>query len=262
MGMAPTFERDVLPIHPAGVPHKRRWLGHVRPEDGRGIGAIILLCLLGLILFAEPIFRLSIVLVSGFPESDGDIDLSRGVLLLVFLVNTTIFILLPVLYLWLIYPRQSWSMMVDELRARLEPMTAVWALVGAAVTFAFMVIMGLVLTGLVDMGWMEEPETSELVLALQPQLTLFLVIAIPLTAAVTEEVFFRGILQPRVGLVVSSLLFGLVHIGYGTWLQIVAPVVLGLFFGLMYRFTKTLWAPIAGHFTFDFVQLLGLYLTR
>jgi uncharacterized protein len=69
-------------------------------------------------------------------------------------------------------------------------------------------------------------------------------------------VFFRGLLQPRVGLVASSALFGIVHGAYATWLQLVVPALAGLLLGYLYLRTRDLWAPIAAHFMFNFVQFV------
>ncbi|MDD5503286.1 MAG: hypothetical protein PHH26_07480, partial [Candidatus Thermoplasmatota archaeon] len=55
-----------------------------------------------------------------------------------------------------------------------------------------------------------------------------LAVAVSLSAAITEETFFRGFLQNRIGLIAASILFGFAHIGYGTVAQIVFPFIYAL----------------------------------
>lgn len=254
-------EADVLPISPSGVPLKRRWFGHVGPGDWRAVLAIVLLAILGLLVFVDPLVSTVRFVLEGPPESAGPPTFSDALFVFIFAVNTVLFILLPVAYLLLVYPR-GMPAVLDEMRLRWRPRVPLWALVGALATVGALFAFGLLLSAIVHYGLIEEPQTSEYVLAIKPQLNWFWIVAIPLVAAVTEEIFFRGFLQPRVGLWASSVLFGVVHIGYGTVLQVVAPFLLGLLFAFLYLKTKTLWAPIAGHFAFDFVQLTLLYLVE
>jgi uncharacterized protein len=64
-----------------------------------------------------------------------------------------------------------------------------------------------------------------------------------------EETFFRGALQPEFGLVVASLVFGLVHVGpdrrYLLWT--VWAVLVGFLFGFLYEVAGGLLAPILAH---------------
>lgn len=74
-------------------------------------------------------------------------------------------------------------------------------------------------------------------------------------AAFGEEVFFRGLLQRRLGLWGQAVLFGAVHANYGTVLQVAVPFALGLLFGYVIQRGGRLWVVIAAHFTFNFLQL-------
>ena len=75
-----------------------------------------------------------------------------------------------------------------------------------------------------------------------------------------EELFFRGFLQPRLGILLTSVVFALAHLNYGSVSEVVVVFVLSLALGLAYRVTGNLWTPVAAHFTFNLVQLLiGMY---
>lgn len=79
--------------------------------------------------------------------------------------------------------------------------------------------------------------------------------------ATVEELFFRGLLQPvlqhRVGrwsgLAIPSLLFGLMHSGYGVPHELLFAVVLGLLLGLVYEYVESLALVILIHGTIDVV---------
>ena len=68
-------------------------------------------------------------------------------------------------------------------------------------------------------------------------------------SGVGEETFFRGAIQQEFGLVVASLVFGLVHVGpdrrYLVWT--VWAVLAGFLFGTLYEVTGGLLAPILAH---------------
>ncbi|HEX6350118.1 MAG TPA: CPBP family intramembrane glutamic endopeptidase [Candidatus Dormibacteraeota bacterium] len=62
---------------------------------------------------------------------------------------------------------------------------------------------------------------------------------IALAAGICEEVFFRGALQPRLGLFWPAMVFASVHTQYGLSLDALAVLVLALGLGLLRRFTNT-----------------------
>ena len=86
-----------------------------------------------------------------------------------------------------------------------------------------------------------------------------------LTAGVTEELIFRGYLIPRLQLfftntlpplIISSLLFGLAHLGYGNIAQVVGPVFIGFIFALYYQKYRNIKVLILCHFLWDYLTLL------
>jgi membrane protease YdiL (CAAX protease family) len=90
--------------------------------------------------------------------------------------------------------------------------------------------------------------------------TLAGAVALSAGSALGEEVFFRGYLQPRVGLLVTSLVFALAHFSYASVSEVAAVFLLALALGGLYRWTGNLWAPIAAHFVFNLVNLVaGIY---
>lgn len=81
-------------------------------------------------------------------------------------------------------------------------------------------------------------------------------LAIALSAGVVEEIFFRGLLQPRAGVVLSTALFALAHAAYGEPFLLVGVTLLSLLYAGLVRWRQSVWAAIAAHVLFDAVQLL------
>lgn len=127
---------------------------------------------------------------------------------------------------------------------------------GAAILF----ILGLwVFSALVAASGLTVPE-NERALAIAGSVTLAGALGIAVVSSVSEEIFFRGFLQPRVGLFAQAVIFALAHLSYVHLLEVVVTFGLALVFGIMYRRTGSLWGPIAAHFLFNLLMLLaGLY---
>ncbi|MEX2236742.1 MAG: type II CAAX endopeptidase family protein [Dehalococcoidia bacterium] len=87
-----------------------------------------------------------------------------------------------------------------------------------------------------------------------------------LIAPLTEEMFFRGLVFSgfrrdfglAVGLVASSLLFGLVH---GQLTLILPFSLVGGYLALAYMYTRSLWGSIACHLTFNVLSFAALALS-
>lgn len=140
-----------------------------------------------------------------------------------------------------------------------------WTLVGLVGHAAFGIAVGL----LVALGsqrlaahymWARRLERA-LAEALGPFSTTGAIL-VALLSSVGEEALFRGAMQPAVGIVFTSLAFGLLHVGPG---RVFLPwtgmaVAAGFLFGGLYLLTGNLLAPIAAHAVINFVNLRYLSL--
>jgi membrane protease YdiL (CAAX protease family) len=83
-------------------------------------------------------------------------------------------------------------------------------------------------------------------------------VLVAIFSGVGEETFFRGAVQQEFGLVVASLVFGVVHVGpdrrYLVWTA--WAVLAGFLFGVLYEITGGLLAPILAHSAHNAVTLL------
>lgn len=85
-------------------------------------------------------------------------------------------------------------------------------------------------------------------------------IYLALVSAIGEEFLFRAALLPYTGLLISSIIFGLVHIGpeggLSTWT--IWAFCAGLLLGWMFEVTGTIWPSIVCHFIVNAFSLLRI----
>ncbi|MFS0592613.1 CPBP family intramembrane glutamic endopeptidase [Cytobacillus horneckiae] len=87
--------------------------------------------------------------------------------------------------------------------------------------------------------------------------SLFQIAFIAMLVAFSEEILFRGVIQTNFGLIVSSIIFALVHYRYlFNWFLFLNVVLLSFLIGFVYYFTENLVVTILMHFIIDF--LLGM----
>jgi membrane protease YdiL (CAAX protease family) len=82
-------------------------------------------------------------------------------------------------------------------------------------------------------------------------------LALSCLAGLSEEIFFRGILQQEIGLGLASLVFGLMHaisLPYLVW-----ATLMGAYLGWLLQLTQNLWVPIITH---TLVDMVGLWYIR
>ncbi len=98
---------------------------------------------------------------------------------------------------------------------------------------------------------------AEALAALVRGLPLGAVALLALASGVGEEMLFRGALQPQVGVVAATLLFGAAHYLPRPGLRIWAVFALlaGALFGLLFEWTGSLAAPAAAHVTVNALNL-------
>lgn len=88
---------------------------------------------------------------------------------------------------------------------------------------------------------------------LGPGLRIREVLVLAVCSGISEEIFFRGVLLHDLGIVGSSLLFGLLHplgLAYVLW-----AAAAGAGFGVLYLTTGSLVAPALAHGTYNLIAL-------
>jgi len=75
------------------------------------------------------------------------------------------------------------------------------------------------------------------------------IVALAISSSLGEELLFRGLLQPWIGLWLQTLLFGLVHQlpGPSRWVWVSWASLVGLVLGAIFQLTGSLAGPLAAH---------------
>lgn len=89
-------------------------------------------------------------------------------------------------------------------------------------------------------------------------------VLIAIASGLGEELFFRGLLSPLIGVVLSSLAFGLLHQvrGRGRWAWAAWATALGASLALIYALTGQLIGPIVAHVAINAANLRFIRDTR
>ncbi len=92
----------------------------------------------------------------------------------------------------------------------------------------------------------------------------FLIFFTAITAGVIEELIFRGYIQPRldtifknrhIAILISSILFGLLHYKYGTIINVVGPFIIGIIFSYYYWKYRNIKILILFHTLWDILSI-------
>lgn len=83
------------------------------------------------------------------------------------------------------------------------------------------------------------------------------IVVLGLASGIAEELFFRGLLAPALGLALSSLAFGALHQlrGRAGWSWAIWAFVMGLLFGAIFLATGSLLGSIIAHVAINIVNL-------
>ena len=89
-------------------------------------------------------------------------------------------------------------------------------------------------------------------------MSLKVIVLAALLSSIGEELLFRSLLQPHVGLVAQAVLFGLAHQmpGSSRWWWMLWAAVVGLAFGAGFEVTGSLAGPLVAHATINAVNLV------
>jgi membrane protease YdiL (CAAX protease family) len=99
--------------------------------------------------------------------------------------------------------------------------------------------------------WQRDQQATQLIAGTMPVWTA---LVLGLSAGLGEEIMLRGALQPRLGIVLTSVLFACGHVQY-TWFGMLTITLLGVLLGLVRRRTNTS-AAILVHGLYDVFAVL------
>lgn len=191
----------------------------------------------------------------------GEPDLSQLVWPQLFLLHGLLFVTLAIWYVLAFvgpFDRRDSSPLVQFGVAGSAPLKEIGIGVAAGVAawiavLSILVVVGLLVWRLGGEGVL--PQQPPAIVPWIAGLPVFVRLGLSASAGFFEELFFRGFLQPRVGVFLSTVLFVLAHAGYEQPLMLVGVTVLSLVFANLVRWRQSIWAAVAAHAVFDALQL-------
>ncbi len=109
--------------------------------------------------------------------------------------------------------------------------------------------------------WFESfRELKAIVMQVLGKVSVPMAIYLSLVTSIGEELLFRGAIQPFAGLLLTSILFGMLHMGHkgiiSAWS--IWALIAGCLLGWMYEETASIWPPLIAHFGVNMVSILSL----
>jgi len=135
---------------------------------------------------------------------------------------------------------------------------AVFALVAGA---AFVGLMSVINLYIGDVWrWMGWPETSEKEFGqfMKSAINPIGAIVIGATAGLGEELIFRGVLQPRMGILLANLLFTAMHAAQYNFDALLSVFIVGLLLGIVRKYSNTTTSAVI-HGLYDFILIRMAY---
>lgn len=156
--------------------------------------------------------------------------------------------------LFSIFYKQDFKLLVHSLK---EYTKKIDLLYGVVLGILIVVVVGLISRIL------PQPNSVNNTSLLVQHNTLIAGIFVVLIAPVLEEILFRGILVNKVGVVLSSILFSVIHIGSGDLYSIIYPAIItfiiGSVLGTAYKKTESLLLVILAHSIYNIFILFIFY---
>jgi membrane protease YdiL (CAAX protease family) len=82
------------------------------------------------------------------------------------------------------------------------------------------------------------------------------IFVISILAGIAEEILFRGVIQVKFGIIIASILFGVMHMVTPAYLII--TIFMGFYLGILFQLYGSILVPIQLHFIYDFGALVYL----
>jgi membrane protease YdiL (CAAX protease family) len=78
---------------------------------------------------------------------------------------------------------------------------------------------------------------------------------------INEEILFRGLCVPRLGIVLSAVIFGVLHYSYNSTygIEVIAAIIFGLVSGYVYKRTGSIYPSIMAHIFVNTLTVVSAY---
>ena len=205
------------------------------------------------------VYTLQTLMLLGGLEGLAETIANEGLSIQSILINAILFVLVALLGVGL-FIRRNGEEVAERLALRLPiRQDWVWGIIGGGGAFALMFV-GSLIWSLITPSESLEQQTIALNQFFEVYSDSFLIaLVIAMTASVSEEILFRGALQPVFGVLTTSIYFVLLHSQYAfTPATFILLGVTLIFAFLRYRYSTT--TAIIAHFIYNLLPYLLLLL--
>lgn len=105
------------------------------------------------------------------------------------------------------------------------------------------------------LAWLGLADTIKVADIVRQQDALTLLVAVSF-GPLAEELFFRGYLQKRIGVILASLVFAFLHKGYGSIAEVLGAFIVSVIFGHYARENKSVLPPFLAHALYNAMSVL------
>lgn len=189
----------------------------------------------------------AVLYVAGLLSQSNMLPVAEAVLLLTFSLSVFAYLL--------VYKRKSLNAMISELGLSIDKISLKIVGIGVlvfVVIFLFEVAVG-VLSTITNINI---STNVGMVLAGMP---IWFLIFVAVIEPINEEIIFRGFMVPRIGIVLSSIVFGLGHASYDStfYVDIIAAIIFGILTGYVFKKTGSLYPGIIAHILVNTLAVLA-----
>jgi len=126
-----------------------------------------------------------------------------------------------------------------------------YSVAGLIGIFIVLTLLSVVFLGL---GISDHQNVVDVANSLPIQVLLLAIILAPLS----EEFFFRAFLSSKIGIIPSSVVFGLFHYAYGSVVEIAGAFLIGIILALAYKRSGSILPSIAIHLVYNLIAVAFL----
>ncbi|MDO8553853.1 MAG: CPBP family intramembrane metalloprotease [Candidatus Micrarchaeota archaeon] len=125
---------------------------------------------------------------------------------------------------------------------------AKYIVIGLAVIFIVSIIISQLM---MHFGLWDQSKVRERIVDMPWYMLVLAVTIVP----ISEELFFRGLLVNKIGIIPAGILFSIAHFTYGSWAEISVTLFIGLWFGYLYKKSKSILPTMAIHFIYNLLSI-------
>jgi membrane protease YdiL (CAAX protease family) len=176
------------------------------------------------------------------------------------LLITVLFVIIPFLWYYLVDSYSSEKIFESlSLHGKGIDLAFIWGIVAAILMFVITIVFSFILISVVNV----DQESLRTVLKTAADLSLISIVII-FVQTIAAEIYFRGFMFEKINsfagkniaIVLTAVLYGILHISYGNIYPIILPIFGGLILGYVVAKTKNLYSAMFAQIFFNLIVFI------